>query len=192
MANGQITLLLKSDWSVFRRLADKNEPDLRRILRSSRDVPFRGDAGYDAEETALRADLDAALDRLSLIELAIQAGQLDPGALPRIDGLDELFHSSAFARYINSYLFLTIRFVADRVLGPKGYALTAENLGSPADGRGALNREAGDKQIFQINEIPLLLPPPPSLPPYPGVDHTIAHWLDFQNDDEDVLTALRS
>ena len=54
MADGQITLLLQSDWSVFGRLADKTERELRRILRSSRDVPFRGDAGYDEEETSLR------------------------------------------------------------------------------------------------------------------------------------------
>ena len=63
MANGQVDRLLQSDWSVFTRLAAKSEHDLRRILRSARDVPFRGDAGYDEEETALRGDLDAALDR---------------------------------------------------------------------------------------------------------------------------------
>ena len=94
MANGQITLLLQSDWSVFGRLAAKKEGELRRILRSSRDVPFRGDAGFDPEETSLRGDLDAALDRLSLIELAIKAGQLDPASLPEIDGLRTLFRSA--------------------------------------------------------------------------------------------------
>ena len=73
MADGQVRLLLQSDWSVFDRLAAEDERDLRRILRSHRDVPFRGDIGYDEKETALRADLDAALDRLSLIELAIEA-----------------------------------------------------------------------------------------------------------------------
>ena len=105
MADGQITLLLQSDWSVFGRLADKKERELRRILRSSRDVPFRGDEGYDEEETSLRGDLDAALDRLSLIELAIEAGQLEPASLPAIDGLTKLFlraHSRATSTRISS------------------------------------------------------------------------------------------
>ena len=191
MANGQIDRLLHSDWSVFTRLAAKSEQDLRRILRSARDVPFRGDAGYDEEEIALRSDLDAALDRLSLIELAIEAGQIEPESLPPIDGLSRLFVSSAFARYINSYLFLTIRFVAARVLGPNGYALKPQDVGSLADGRGALNRDPDEKQVFEINELPPLLPPPPPLDPYSNVDHVIAHWLDFQNANEDVLTALQ-
>ena len=121
MADGQVRLLLQSDWSVFDRLAAESERDLRRILRSHRDVPFRGDIGYDEKETALRADLDAALDRLSLIELAIEARVLDERDLPQHDGLKKLFGSSAFARYINSYLFLGIRFIASRLLGPAGY-----------------------------------------------------------------------
>ena len=105
---------------------------------------------------------------------------------------DQAVLSSAFTRYVNSYLFLTIRFVAARMLGPAGYAVRAQNLGGPADGRGALNRDADEKRIFEINELPLLLPPPPPLDPYPNVDHTIAHWLDFQNANEDVLTACDS
>jgi hypothetical protein len=191
MAEGRVRLLLQSDWSVFERLAAEDERDLRRILRSHRDVPFRGDIGYDEKETALRADLDAALDRLSLIELAIEARVLDEGDLPRHDGLKKLFGSSAFARYINSYLFLGIRFIASRLLGPAGYQLTRPAPEHPADGLGALNRDSSETRTFEINELPLALPAPPSLDPTQTIEDAIAHWLDFQNSDEDILAALR-
>jgi hypothetical protein len=191
MADGQVRLLLQSDWSVFAALAEKKETDLRRILRSHRDVPFRGDVRYDAEETSLRAQLDAALDRLSLIELAIEAGLIEPAALPAPHGLLKLFRSSAFARYLNAYLFLGIRFVAARLLGPAGYRLALETPEHQGDGRGALNRDSSEKRTFEINELPLALPAPPSLEPDESTEHAIAHWLDFQDSDNDVLTALR-
>src|SRR5262245_57405180 len=191
MADGQVRLLLQSDWSVFDRLAARNEPELRRILRSHRDVPYRGDVGYDMEETSLRADLDAALDRLSLIELAIEARVLEQGDLPEHQSLLKLLGSSAFARYVNSYLFLRVRFMASRLLGPAGFRSAALTPDPPSDGRGALNRDSAETRAFEINEPPLPLPAPPPLDPEQGIESTIAHWLDFQDGDDDILAALR-
>src|SRR5262245_24309113 len=149
MADGHVRLLLQSDWSVFDRLASKSEPDLRRILRSHRDVPYRGDIGYDIEETSLRADVNAALERLSLIELAIQARLVEASDLPAHHGLLRLFGSSAFARYVNSYLFLGVRFLASRLLGSAGYRMSAFVPDSLAVGRGALNRDSSEARIFE-------------------------------------------
>ena len=191
MADGQLRLLLQSDWTVFDRLAARSEPDRRRILRSHRDVPFRGDEGYDEEETSLRGDLDAALDRLSLIELAIEARLLDQSDLHGHNSLSKLFGSSAFARYVNSYLFLGVRFIASRMLGPAGYQSAPLTPERPADGRGALNRDSAETRTFEINELPLPLPAPPPLEPEQDIEHTIVHWLDFQDGDDDILAALR-
>ena len=42
------------------------------------------------------------------------------------------------------------------MLGPDGYRQKRQNLGSPADGRGSLNRDSDEKRIFEINELPCL------------------------------------
>jgi hypothetical protein len=192
MADGLLQLLRESDWGVFELLAGHDERNRRRILRSHRDVPFRGDAKYEEDERVLRDALDAALDRLCLIELAIEARLLQPSDLPSSDSLVTLFGSSAFARYITSYLFFGVAFVAGRTLGPESYRVGPPQKPVPAgNGRGALNRDSSEERRFEINDLPLPLPPPPPLEAHSGIEESIAHWLDFQNSDEDILTALR-
>ena len=98
MANGQITLLLQSDWSVFGRLAAKKERELRRILRPLVMCPSGATRDTTEKRRRCAADLDAALDRLSLIELAIEAGQLDPASTARDRRSDASYFAPARSR----------------------------------------------------------------------------------------------
>src|SRR5207247_2018282 len=68
-----LTDLINKDWSIFDELANLGERARRRILRSHREEPFTG--AHD-EETRLRRRLDDALDRLLLLELAVEVRAL--------------------------------------------------------------------------------------------------------------------
>lgn len=147
------------DWSVLGALARLDESELRRILRSHREVGFTAADGADLMR--LRRVLDDALDRLMLIELGIETGLLDQTALPAGESLQRLLQSSAFVRYLNSYLNFGVRFVASRVLGPEGSSAPV-----PEDA--------------EINELPVALPCPPEVEPSHSADagDAVRIWLD--------------
>jgi len=150
--------------NVYALLASKTESQLRRILRSHRDVPFRGEETYEREAVELRAALDIALDRLMVIEVRLETGS-DSVSPPVSVDLLQLLQSSAFARYINSYLYFGVRFMASRLLGPesltkpptRGTQVEVENPPTAAD--------AHQKVSFDLNDVPLPLPYPPSVKP---------------------------
>ena len=105
--------------NVYALLARKTESELRRILRSHRDVPFRGEEKYEQEAVQLRAALDIALDRLMVIEVRLETGSDSVSAPVNLDLL-QLLQSSAFARYINSYLYFGVRFMAVEAMEDQG------------------------------------------------------------------------
>jgi hypothetical protein len=146
------------DWLVFDDLARQNESDLRRILRSHRDVGFTSEGTADLMR--LRRRLDNALDRLMVIEVGIEMGLLDETALPDGDSLRRMLQSTAFARYANAYLYFGVRFVARRILGPSSLVFTHDE-------------HAG------LNELPVGLPCPPHVESSYGTEAAgaIQSWL---------------
>jgi hypothetical protein len=143
---------------VFAYLAGKSETERRRILRSHRDVPFRGDERYDREAVAVRDALDVALDRLTVIEVRLETGSDSVSAPLGNADLLTLLESSAFARYVNSYLFFGVRFMATRILGSESY----QTAPTP---RKDLETTNGPTKSFDINDVPLPLPCPPPIAP---------------------------
>jgi hypothetical protein len=102
---------LAGSWKIFVELANKTEPERRPILRSHREAPFT-----DPVQVADRERLDDALERVMLLELGVEIGVLpDDKELKAVDGLPKLLASSAFIRYLDSYLALSVRFVATRL-----------------------------------------------------------------------------
>ena len=163
-----------NDWSVFDDLASRSERELRRTLRSHREVGFRSER--DAELIRLRRVVDDALDRLMLLEIGIELGVLDETALPASASLRYLLLSSAFSRFVNAYLYFGVRFAAARILGPARLTIPG--------------RENAD-----INELPISLPPPPDIEPREESDAGVAvqSWLAARARPEvadDVQTAL--
>jgi Patatin-like phospholipase len=121
-------------WSVIDELANlienpkfkgsliiDREPDLEaclgRVLRPHDEAGFQ--SPNDDWMIRLRARLDEALGSLTLREIRVQLG-LPSEQLPKPTqaNLWKLFHSEAFLRYINAYLFFGIRFVASRAEVP--------------------------------------------------------------------------
>ena len=104
------------DWSILRDLAEHGEPYRRNLLRFHRE---RGVS--DAAEQALRQRVDEALEGLTLLEAGVEVGLLTEAeaGFDRIDGLTTLLAtSSAFVRYADNYLSLSLRFVAERLQVP--------------------------------------------------------------------------
>ncbi|HEX7796089.1 MAG TPA: patatin-like phospholipase family protein, partial [Vicinamibacterales bacterium] len=162
--------LTEFDWSIFRDLEDIDEPHRRLILRSHREMPFepthaRAVSGY-------RARLDQALDRVMLRELGLETGLLtDVQALAGIPHLGALFGSSAFVRYVDARLGLSLRFVAER-------------LG------------ISDPERKEVNELPVARPCPPPLLAAHTADALPAMDLLLELEsaldaDDDVVAAMR-
>ena len=149
--------------NVYALLAKKTESELRRILRSHRDVPFRGEEKYEYEAVQLRAALDVALDRLMVIEVRLETGSDSVSAPVNVDLL-QLLQSSAFERYINSYLYFGVRFMASRLLGPDSYTPEPPRA-TPVGAQEPTTSETHQKLSFDINDVPLPLPYPPSIHP---------------------------
>jgi hypothetical protein len=149
--------------NVYALLANKSESELRRILRSHRDVPFRGEEKYEQEAVQLRAALDIALDRLMVIEVRLETGSDSVSAPVNVDLL-QLLQSSAFARYLNSYLYFGVRFMAARLLGPDSYTTPPTRRSEP-DAKDPTAAHANQKKSFDINDVPLPLPYPPPITP---------------------------
>ena len=135
-----------SNWSIFDALANTPEPERRRILRSHREAPFSSSV-----DIAMRDAVDDTLGRLMLLELGFESGVLDSKEdatlLTSIQGLYKLFESSAFVRYLDAYLYFSVRCVAGRL-----------NLPMTAPPAGA-NPDEPD-----FNELPAAWPSPPAIP----------------------------
>jgi len=161
----EVDLLARAhgDWSVFGGLADLDEARLRRVLRFHRERSFDG-TGEDDADVGMRHRLDEALERLSSLELGIQVGVLKHYDFASIRGLELLLGSSAFTRYLTSYLYFDVLFIAERVLGPES----------------RLPLDATDENR-EINEWPVALPTPPAIePPHaPGAGPAISRLLAF-------------
>lgn len=158
------------DWSIFKDLEDLDEPHRRLILRSHREVPF--DASQGPSVSGYRLRLDHALDRVMLRELGLETGLLtDVQVVAGIPHMRDLFKSGAFARYVDAYLALSMRFVAERL----GFSDPARKT---------------------VNELPVARPCPPPLlsanaadaPPAMERLLTLEAKLDA---DVDVVTAMR-
>ena len=146
-----------TDWSIFEELAKTPELERRRILRSHKEAPFSA-----SSDIALRDRVDQALDRLVLIELGIEVGILKGNdLLTSIPGLPELFvTSAAFVRYLDAYLYFSVRCVAGRLRLP------------PPPG------PAPDDSRPEVNELPAAWPAPPAIDPQYSEDTTSSiRWL---------------
>ena len=131
-----------TNWSIFDLLANTVEQERRRILRSHREAPFSSSV-----DIALRDAVDEALDRLMILELGFELGILDPAEhLKLIPGLAELFGSSAFVRYLDAYLYFSVRCVAGRLNIPR------------------IPPREDDPEKPEVNELPAAWPSPPAIP----------------------------
>ena len=140
-----------------------DETRRRSVLRSHRDVPFRGDETYDQWAMDVRAALDVALERLTVIEVRLQTGSVSVPP-PSSDYLLKLFESNAFARFVNSYLYFGIRFMAARLLGPESYKLPPQRR-QDLSSQDEATPPSPDRRSFDINDVPFALPYPPPIDP---------------------------
>ena len=100
------------DLTPLQELAAKTELERRQILRSHREVGFD-----EAERRAidLRDKLDTQLGRIGHLELQAQTGQPKAREIEQLSDLQSLLNrSSAFAHYLDTYLYFNIRFAASR------------------------------------------------------------------------------
>jgi len=139
------------DWSIFEWLNGLTEAERRTVLRSHRDAPFTHQA-----DIQIRERVDDALSQLMLLELGLEIGMTQESAnLRAIPGLSGLLASSAFVRYLDAYLALSVRFVAKRLEVP--YVRSA-----------------------RLNELPVAWPFPPPLP-VPARNDADPSMLEFLN-----------
>lgn len=163
------TLLARAgdDWSIFEELGSMSEPERRDLLRFHRErgVTSPGQIGR-------RARLDEALDRLALLELGVETGVIteEQARFDSIPYLKELFErSSAFVRYGDNYLSLSLRFVAERL------------------------QVALPLPQAEVNELPVPRPCPPPLDTAAcRAPEAVARFLGTEpaSDDIDIKTAL--
>lgn len=135
-------------WPILGRLAALTEDELRVILRPHEDEALI--AGRDGDILSLRRDLDAALDDLTLIEIAFQFTLLmddhrdllrqrnTPGKAGKINVLEELCRSEAFLRYVAAYQYFAVRMLAGRLFPPHWW----EDNAKPAQRNPELNRRS--------------------------------------------------
>lgn len=171
MADVRVAAFLRaragSNWSIFEDIARMKEPERRAVLRSHREAPVMAEA-----EITIRQNVDEALNRVMLLELGFEVGlPLQDRDLFLIPGLQTLLGSSAFIRYLDSYLALSVRFVAER-------------LRIPYDGPD------------RLNERPVARPCPPPIPEKKAaeVDASVLAFLDLEQrlmDDKEIAEALR-
>ena len=123
-------------WTILPLLASTPEPTLRDMLRPHDETGLSRER--DAENIELRARLDRALDALTLLEIAYETGvlTLTDVPVPALGSLRILFGSGAVLRYVNAYLFFSIRFLAYRLEPDSLFARPEMDAG----GTGADNR----------------------------------------------------
>jgi hypothetical protein len=152
---------------IIDTLAAMPEPERRRVLRPNDEAAFRANPA----EAAIRAELDEALELLSLAELGAEAGCL-PDTEVRgavwTPALATLFESEAFRRYVDYYLYFGIRLLAGRLknLAEQSPREAGESTGRRTEGR-------------DCNVVPLALDPPP-LPEgaYAGAEEQIQRFIE--------------
>jgi hypothetical protein len=149
-----------SYWRILAQLAGMTEDELRVILRPHEDEALI--AGRDGDILSLRRDLDAALDDLTLIEIAFQFDLLKVDHLDRlsqhnelaktgkINPFEELCRSEAFLRYVTAYQYFGVRMLAGRLFPPHWWRNDAK--------RGQRNPEI-NRRTFPIAYPPTLNEP---------------------------------
>jgi hypothetical protein len=135
-------------WPILCALTDKNEDELRSILRPHEDQALRR---ADDQIIGQRVLLDAALDELTLIEIAFQFGLLSQEHLERLrkcGDFERLCGSDAFLRYVTAYQYFGVRMLAGRLFPPPSWN----------DPENAVRDEADiNKRTFAIGYPPPLL-----------------------------------
>jgi hypothetical protein len=108
---------MKDNWAIFEELAQKNEDELRRILRPHDDTGL----GLDPDSTyiPLRRRLDNAFDALTLLEIGRETGvysdaDIEAGKTESFRKLTGREGSDAVLRYANAYLYFGARILAGR------------------------------------------------------------------------------
>ena len=135
-------------WTIITELAQKKEPELRRLLRPHAEL----EVGPDERQNRKR--LDTALVGLTQLEVGYETGVITINdvpleSIPQIQSLQKLFQSEAFLRYVNAYLYFGIRFLAGRM--PNG--------GEPKQTGVPLTPDDLNQQRFSLEPPPLLDPP---------------------------------
>jgi hypothetical protein len=158
-------------WSIIGELAEKDEVELRTLLRPHED------AGFGAEDIAVdqRSRLDAALGVLTRFELGRQLDLISDADFPHglSPSLTSLFDSQAFLSYVSAYLYFGIRFLAGRINPPSWMIVTPPH---PPE---------SDK-----NKQPLALVKPPKIYQATGASAAMDRFLALQSGD-DANRALR-
>src|SRR5687767_14078376 len=107
-------------WKALARLEGESEEQRGRILRSHVERGFE----RNDEDLARRIELDRLLDGLMILELGFETGVLDEtvetvfrniGVPEAISHLQTLMSSQAFGRYLTTYLYTGVRFLAARI-----------------------------------------------------------------------------
>jgi hypothetical protein len=117
-------------WQTLNTIATTPEDKRRRMLRAHTERHFEG---HDPD-TKARAELDEVLEALMVLELGFETGVLNgpideifmaAGAVTAGSDLSTLMSSNAFGRYLNTYLFAGVRFLASRIEIPKPVPMLA-------------------------------------------------------------------
>jgi hypothetical protein len=108
-----------SFWSILEKLADKEEKDLRKILRPHAEAGF--DRETDDEIMDQRQHLDEVLEALTLLEIAREFDLVKDvrDHIKYPDQLEMLLRKSpAMLCYADAYLYFGIRFLGGRIARP--------------------------------------------------------------------------
>jgi hypothetical protein len=156
-----------SQWPALSELANKNEPDIRPLLRSHKEAGLDSTHQDEQEVLNIRERLDKDLEKIAALELRAQCGDAEAQReLTQIAPFNSLIgyqdvgpflkraeQSSAFVQYLNSYLYFVVRFAAGRLTNPCEQA--AHDCKGPY-------KKALEKCGNPINERPVGLPTPPT------------------------------
>lgn len=137
-------------WSIIAELADKDEGDLRRILRPHAEASF--DWCNEGDIIDLRKRLDDALDALTLLEIGyeLRIVNRDDVETPNLEHLIKLFASQAMWLYASAYSYFGIRFLAGRVAAPSWFDPTKR----PTEEQTRKNQLTENKRVFPLAKPP--------------------------------------
>jgi Patatin-like phospholipase len=118
--------------SILLELSDKEEEELRRLLRPHDDAGFV--SAVDGNIMLLRRRLDEALDGLTKLEIACQLGLyglnstgMEAYVTKLAPGWSNLIQSDAFLRYLGAYLYFGVRILAGRIAPPSWWTKQEES-----------------------------------------------------------------
>ncbi|MFZ0774223.1 MAG: patatin-like phospholipase family protein [Candidatus Sulfotelmatobacter sp.] len=148
----------EDQWAIIDELSEKDEPELRRLLRPHAEMRFAdNDPGKRDKESRRR--LDVALGALTMSEIAyqIEIATFETEPVPQAESLKKLFQSEAFLRYANAYLYFGIRFLAWR-----------KEMAPLADSK---NVKGERTRTSNQRPFPLITPPKPVIKPSEPANH---------------------